>query len=153
MPSAQCGFPSLEAGGATPSSLLQLFGPTIPVRLGYDPLHRHTATLPPDIPEYVHYALVDTGAGTCCVDAKLAATLGLPVVDQQPMGGVHGQELTNFHIAQMWLPSLEFSMTGLFAGLDLEGGGFAQRAIVGRNLLAHHKMTYDGPTGSVMLAR
>lgn len=150
MPSTECGF---LGAGEKPAALLRQFGPTIAVELGYDPQYRHTAKVRPNIPKYEHLALVDTGAGSCCIDAKLAATLGLQVVDRRPIGGVHGQQPANFHIAQMCVPSIQFVMTGLFAGLDLEGGGFAHRAIVGRDLLAHHRMMYDGRTGSVTLTR
>ena len=69
------------------------------------------------------------------------------------IGGVHGQQKTNFYMGQMYIPSIQFVITGLFAGLDLTGGGFGQKAVIGRDLLTHHTMVYDGPTGSVTLSR
>ena len=153
MPEGQCGWLYPEAGGETPQALLAHFGPTIPVEIGFDPLHRHTSTTRPNIPRDEHPALVDTGAGTCCIDWRLAEALHLPMVDRQMMGGVHGQQMTNFYMGQMCIPSIQFVITGLFAGLDLMGGGFGQKAIIGRDLLAHHTMVYHGLTGSVTLSR
>ena len=143
MPSAQYGLDK---------RMLRDFGPTIPVKIGYDSKYRDAEMERPNIPEHLYNALVDTGSGICCIDVKVAATLKLEVVDQQLIGGVHGQQLTNLHIAQIYVPSLDFVMTERFAAVDLEGG-ILHQAIVGRDFLSHHRMVYDGPNGCFTLSR
>jgi hypothetical protein len=77
--------------------------------------------------------------------------LNLPVIDRRPSAGVHGAKEMNIHVAQVYIPSLNWFILGEFAGADLIAGGQPHHAIVGRGFLRRFSMTYDGPSGAVVL--
>jgi hypothetical protein len=148
MKSTTCGFQN--RGSVTGSQLLAFTGPTLVVDIGFDPSYHPTNTSPPQAGARVD-ALVDTGASQCCIDATLAMQLNLPVVNQVPVGGVHGRQMMNMHMAQIYVPSLEDLIWGHFIGADLAGAGQQHRAIIGRDYLRRFRMVYDGPSGNVTL--
>ena len=137
MASVECGWPQSGPGP------LAVHGPTVAVQVGYG--GTLTDTLYP--------ALVDTGAGECCIDSALAAELGLPVVDRQSVSGVGGRFEVSIHEAQLYVPALDFTMTGRFAGVHLTQGGQPHWALIGRTFLLHHTLVYDGQKGSAVLTR
>ncbi|HKV43592.1 MAG TPA: retroviral-like aspartic protease family protein [bacterium] len=97
-------------------------------------------------------ALVDTGASECCIDSLLATQLNLPVVDRRKVSGAHGAQEVNMHLAQVHVPTLSFTMYGVFAGVHLAAGGQVHRALIGRTFLRHFTMSYEGRTGTVTLS-
>lgn len=146
MTTAKCGFP--EGAGA-----LYRFGPTLWVQVGFD-VSFHPVREPfPILPLTLRPALVDTGAMDCCIDSALAVELGLPVFDRGPISGVNGSFDANLHLAQMYIPALEWVMWGSFAAVHLSVGGQPHQMLIGRNLLRDFRMVYDGRTGAVTLAR
>ena len=151
MPSVECGFRDHPQGPGT--RLLMQFGPTVHVRIGFDEAHRTGTGLIPDLPEPLYPALVDTGAFESCVDAKLAQTLGLPVVDRVDVAGVHGKATVQMHLAQIYVPGLEMTIVGRFAGVQLHDGGQPHLALIGRTFLQGLSLTYDGKTGRVTISR
>ncbi|MEI9964983.1 MAG: aspartyl protease family protein [Caulobacteraceae bacterium] len=96
-------------------------------------------------------ALVDTGASISCIDAGLAMDLQLPIIDQTSVAGVGGLHQFNMHLAQIRAPALKFTFFGEFAGVDLAAGGQGHTVLIGRDFLSHFHMTYDGPSGAVVL--
>jgi hypothetical protein len=66
--------------------------------------------------------------------------------------GVHGAKEVNVHLAQVYIPSLKYTIYGAFSGVDLRAGGQAHSALIGRTFLRQFKMIYDGPTGDVELS-
>ena len=52
---------------------------------------------------------VDTGAGESCIDSTLADELRLPVLDRVSISGVHGKQELNLRLAQIYVPSLQFT--------------------------------------------
>jgi predicted aspartyl protease len=100
---------------------------------------------------HVH-ALVDTGASECCIDSGLAMQLNLPIVDQRRISGVGGHHDVNVHLAQIYVPSLNFTMYGAFAAVELAAGGQSHQALIGRTFLQEFRMEYDGRTGTVSLS-
>ena len=142
MPQSSCGFAT--------QALLALCGPTIEVDIGFDPSFRPGSTAP--IPGITGVqALVDTGATECCIDNLLAASLNLPIVDRRPIAGISGQTTANMYLAQIRIPSLDFTMYGQFAGVDLQAGGQSHSALMGRTFLRYTIMTYNGPSGPVIV--
>ena len=105
------------------------------------------------LPTQLHHALVDTGAFASCIDSHLAAVLNLPIINQQPMAGVHGAANVNVHLAQIEVPSLGLTIRGRFFGVHLTAGGQPHRAIIGRTFLRDMRLSYDGSTGEVILER
>lgn len=152
MPSAKCGFID-QPGGMSGCDSLVKWGPTLFVDIGFDPNYNwQTATAPPVPGLKGLYALVDTGATESCIDSQLAAQLNLPVVDKRPISGVHGQKEVSVHLAQVYVPSLNFTINGAFAGVDLLVGGQAHSALIGRTFLQYFHLLYRGDTGEVEVA-
>jgi predicted aspartyl protease len=134
--------------------MLSAHGPTLIVDIGFD-LDFKPDVKPPGIPKAgisgVH-ALVDTGASQCCIDSLLAIQLGLPIVDKQKIAGAGGGADVNMHLAQVHVPSLNWTIYGLFAGVHLQAGGQWHKALIGRTFLQSFTMVYEGKTGNVTLS-
>ena len=60
---------------------------------------------------------------------------------------------THSYLAQVNIPSLQFTIHGKFQGVLLSDGGKPYQAILGRAFLVHFKMIYERRTGSVKLTR
>ena len=153
MPSVECGFADIP-GGAQGAQLLTDHGPTLLVDIGFDPAW-NAAAIPPRSPTpgiQGIQALVDTGATECCIDSLLAASLNLPIIDRRVVSGVHGPAEVSIHLAQVHVPSLGFTMHGVFAGVHLVAGGQVHQALIGRTFLRYFNMAYDGRVGRVTIA-
>jgi hypothetical protein len=147
-----CGFNSTPDGHG--ADFLIFMGPTLMVEVGFDPAWRpEQLPTPPSLGGNPIRALVDTGATQSCIDQLLAASLGLPVVDRQPIAGSNGRHVANVYMAQMHVPSLGFTQYGLFAGVDLQAGGQPHQALIGRSFLRAFELHYEGHSGTVRLVR
>lgn len=149
MPTALCGFN--DAPNVKGADLLALIGPTILVNIGFDPSYRTHHKRPPRPAISGVSALVDSGAVQSCIDNILAASLNLPIIDRQPISGSNGSHVTNIYQAQVHIPSLQFTILGSFAGVDLVAGGQQHHALIGRTFLRNFKMIYEGTTGTVTI--
>jgi hypothetical protein len=98
------------------------------------------------------HALIDTGATTSCIVAGLAATLDLPIIDRRAVAGVGGTHEVNMHLAQIYVPELNQTIYGSFAGVNLTAGGQSHVALIGRTFLQHVTMFYDGRAGRVTIS-
>ncbi|MFZ4500519.1 MAG: retroviral-like aspartic protease family protein [Minisyncoccia bacterium] len=151
MAETKCGFNDSE--NVSGAALLTRYGPTLFVNIGFDETFKGDA-IPATIPiagiKDVQ-ALVDTGASVSCIDALLATELGLPIVDRVPIGGVGGRHMVNMYLAQIHVPSLNFTIYGSFAGVNLVEGGQVHKALIGRTFLENFTMTYEGKTGTVTI--
>jgi predicted aspartyl protease len=151
MPQAKCGFDGVP-GGASGADMLIAHGPTLFVDIGFDPAFLQNSWSVP-IPGVTGIqALVDTGAAESCIDSLLAAQLNLPIVDRRTVAGVHGSNLVGMHLAQVRVPSLNFVIYGVFAGVHLVAGGQIHKALLGRTFLQHYTLVYEGRTGMVTLS-
>jgi gag-polyprotein putative aspartyl protease len=134
--------------------MLVAWGPTLIVAVGFDPNYKVGPPWTIPIPGITGiHALVDTGAGESCIDNLLASQLNLPIVDRRPISGIHGTQMVNMHMAQIHVPTLNFTIYGVFAGVDLAAGGQAHRVLIGRTFLQNFTMFYEGLTGTVKLSR
>lgn len=149
MVQAKCGFDS--KGGVDGATFLAVYGPTLFVNIGFDSAYVPTAKMIPTPSLTNVEALVDTGASECCIDNLLAAQLNLPIVDRRPIAGVHGRGDVNMHLAQVHVPSLGFTIYGMFAGVALQEGGQKHKALIGRTFLRGFTMVYEGRTGTVTI--
>ena len=150
MPTTSVGFD--DDGGTLGRDVLVGYGPTIYVQIGFDPSFRQTDSARPGLPEVRLPALVDTGATESCIDSVLATELGLPVVDQWVIAGVQGENKVNVHLAQIYVPELDFTVSGRFPGVHLSDGGQPHSALIGRTFLQNFTMVYEGRTGSVTIS-
>jgi hypothetical protein len=151
MPKTECGFITV-AGGANGKDLLVSYGPTLFVDIGFDAAFKPGQGRIP-IPGLTKIrALVDSGATESCIDSLLAAQLNLPIIDRKTFSGIGGKHEVNIHLAQVHVPSLNFTLYGSFAGVHLEAGGQWHKALIGRTFLQHYTMIYNGKTGAVSLS-
>ena len=150
MPTVNCGFS--DQPGRSGQQALVNEGPTLLVEIGFDPNFRSGSGERPDIPDDLLPALVDTGAVESCIDADLAAELGLAVAEQGQIAGVGGLSVADIYIAQIYVPVLEVPIYGRFAGARLRAGGQPYSALIGRNFLQHYRMAYDGRSGRVTIS-
>jgi predicted aspartyl protease len=150
MAQTKCGFNNAP-DGTSGSNLLMLFGPTLFADIGFDPAYRPHTRQPPTPSIENTQALVDTGAAESCIDNLLAAELNLPIINRRSISGAHGSHPTNIYLAQVHVPSLQFTIHGEFAGVDLVAGGQIHKMLIGRTFLRHFTMIYKGATGAVTL--
>ena len=150
MPTVKCGFD--DQTGQSGRDALILYGPTLWIQIGFDSAFQPIASAKPNLPPDQHPALVDTGATESCIDSHLALVLNLPVVDRQNVAGVHGADTVNIHLAQIYVPTLNFTVYGRFAGVHLRAGGQPHFALIGRTFLKDFTMRYEGKTGIVTLS-
>ena len=144
MPAINCGF--------TDPYELTLRGPNITVEIGFDPDFQPGPGLRPVLPPNRFQALVDTGALESCIDDELAAMLNLPIVGRQQVFGVGGALAVNEYMAQIYIPALQFTIMGPFAGVHLIAGEQRHYALIGRTFLRYFNMAYEGRTGSVIIS-
>jgi hypothetical protein len=144
-----CGFNSTASTSG--AELLVLAGPTLLVDVGFDKDWRSESKTPPMTGIQQVQALVDTGASESCIDALVATQIGLPIVDRRPISGVGGKHLVNMYLAQIYVPTLLYTIWGAFAGVDLAAGGQMHRALIGRTFLRHFTMIYEGLSGTVTI--
>lgn len=147
-----CGFDTTPT--VSGHELLVQYGPTLFVDIGFDATFRIDARpfITPEPGMKNIEALVDTGASISCIDNILAASLNLPMIDRRPISGVHGRGDANVYLAQVHVPTLEFTIYGEFMGVDLQAGGQWHKALIGRTFLKNFTMTYEGRTGSVVIS-
>ena len=144
MPVTDCGFHDRP-------DVLMHYGPTLYVEIGFDPNFRSGRRGQPNLPIDLLPALVDTGASESCIDSALAAKLNLPIVNRRDIAGSQGISTVNMHLAQIYVPSLRWTISGQFAGVHLTAGGQIHSALIGRNFLQNFTMIYEGRTGVVTL--
>lgn len=141
----ECGFVNQD--------LLIVNGPTIYVDIGFDPAYDPAIPAIPVASFKNMPALVDTGATESFIDTAVATALGLPVVDKQIVSGSSGSHSVDVYLAQIHVPSLNLTIWGRFAGVNLIVGGQTHAALMGRTFLRLLTMHYDGITGRVTLTK
>ncbi len=62
-----------------------------------------------------------------------------------------GRLKVNMHLGQIFIPRLQFTIFGQFAGVNLIAGGQGHHALIGRTFLKNFTMFYDGRTGEVVI--
>ena len=107
----------------------------------------------PNLPTINNKALIDTGTSGSCIDSTVALTLNLPIINEQSVAGAHGVGKVNVHLAQIYIPVLNFTLYKAFFGVHLIAGGQPHHALLGRDFLQYMTMDYKGNTGTVTLSR
>lgn len=138
--------------GHSSSDFLVTYGPTLIVDIGFDINYNPKSSEKPDLGMKGVRALIDTGASDSCIDVLLASKLNLPMVDEQDIAGSNGAHKAPLYLAQIYIPELNMTLNGRFAGLKLVEGGQDHEAILGRSFLKGFKMTYDGKGGPVQIS-
>ena len=151
MPTANAGFND-GLSGLPGRQRLADQGPVLYVHVGFDPAYLDGQPGRPNIPAIPLHALVDTGSEKSCVDSRIAEGLGLPVVETRMMSSPHGVAEVNVHSAQIYVPDLDFVMSGSFTSAHLIAGGQPYFALLGRDFLSNFTMVYEGGTGLVAIS-
>jgi hypothetical protein len=140
--------------------LLRTHGPLIAVQVAVpDILARHLTSQNLPVPPPVSgMALIDTGASITSVDATVFQSLSIPPVGVATTYGVHGPGQAPVFPAKLFFPGT--MMQGLafnqVMGCNLRGQQTGSPSplivLVGRDLLQHFVLVYNGPCGMVTLA-
>jgi hypothetical protein len=126
MPQTRCGFTT--ENGILGHQALVTHGPTLYVDIGFDPQYK-PGTIP-QLPASQLQALVDTGATECCIDRSIVQHLALPIVDRRPVSGIGGKHEVDVCLAQIRIPTLDYTIYGAFACVDLIAGGQRHVALI-----------------------
>ena len=151
MITANCGFQ--DNNGLSGSVQLIQKGPTIKVRVGFDPLYKPGSKAQFRQSSQLQPALIDTGAYESCIDTTLADKLNLPFVGTTTFSGISGKSEHNCHLAQIIIPALKVTIYGRFAAVNLKAGGQPHAVLLGRIFLMNYRLLYDGQTGNVRILR
>jgi predicted aspartyl protease len=96
--------------------------------------------------------LIDTGASHTCIDDAAALRLGLPVTNVVTVASAsHAATRQNVYPAQIEIVGLPFPIAATNAiGAALAVQGFL--VLIGRDVLHHCTLFYNGPSGSITLS-
>lgn len=137
-----------------PSIGLQRQGPCVQVSIGLaqsiaSQLLQQGQTLPKPISGI---ALIDTGASSTCIDSNVAQQLQLPVVNVVNVASAsHTSTKQNVYPIQIEVVGLPISIEAPNAiGAALNSQGLI--ALIGRDVLQHCTLFYNGITGSFTLS-
>lgn len=133
---------------------LTRIGPTIPVAIGLAPTFLamfHSAGIPVPSP-VTGLALIDTGASVCVIDDDAITGLGIT-----PSGTMEVSTATGSAIRPTYAASISFPGTSLpnVNFTDFVGAPIGEHdiiALIGRSVLRHFVVIYNGPGGSVSVA-
>lgn len=137
-----------------PSTVLQRQGPCVQVSIGLaqsvaSQLLQQGKTLPKPA---AGIALIDTGAASTCIDSNIAQQLKLPVVNVVNIASAsHASTQLNVYPIQIEVVGLPISIEVLNAiGAALNAQGLI--ALIGRDVLQHCTLFYNGISGSTTLS-
>jgi hypothetical protein len=97
-------------------------------------------------------AMIDTGASITAINLQTAARLGLIATGSVQVAGVTGESTMPIFGARIVMPQPGFTFDPIeIAGASLNAPDF--EVLIGRNMMCHLTLTYDGHRGQVSLTR
>jgi predicted aspartyl protease len=135
-----------------PALVLQQRGPVIQVTITIEQnMGKALAQQGKAIGTRQGFALIDTGASQTAVDEQVAKDLGLPIVDVGKMTSAsHEKHPCNLYPVQVSIPpNLTFQSPRAMGALLAPQGLVA---IIGRDVLQHCLLVYNGGTGQITLS-
>lgn len=137
---------------APPAIALQLRGPLIQISVTIEQNAGSALTargIPLPGPKS-GLALIDTGASNTCVDDQIARELGLPVIDVASMQSAsHEKHPCNIYPIQIITPIITLNAPRAM-GAALSSQGLI--VLIGRDVLQHCTLYYNGPVGQFTLS-
>jgi hypothetical protein len=136
-------------------------GPILPVQIEVPaPLAQQLQLEGKPVPSPVAgIALVDTGAGVSGIDASVIAQLGVQPVGQVMVSGVTGAKMRSkfpakFTFPGTGLPDFNFGelVEAEIANQAIRGTKIPLIALIGRDILHHCVVVYNGPAGTFTIA-
>ena len=151
---AQAQAPDGSTFEVPPSVFLRQGGPVVQVGVSVaqsiaTELLGQGAAVPPPVPGL---ALIDTGASATCIDEGAAQQLGLPVVDVvQVASASHAATMQNVYPIQISVVGMSITIEAPRAiGAPLAAQGLL--LLIGRDVLQHCTLVYNGLAGEITLA-
>jgi predicted aspartyl protease len=136
-----------------PQFVLQHVGPRVQVAIMVPDqiavaLTKQGKPVPPPV---AGWGLIDTGAGSSCIDEAAAHTLGLPVINVASLcSASHTGHPANVYPAKVQIANLPMGINASQAiGAPLAAQGLI--ALLGRDVLAHCILIYNGAVGEFTL--
>jgi len=135
-----------------PAVALQQRGPVIPVAVTIEQnMGKSLLQQGKSVPTKTGLALIDTGASQSCIDEQAAKELGLPVVNVGKMTSAsHEQHPCNLYPVQFSIPPALTFQAPHAMGAKLAVQGLL--AIIGRDVLQHCLMVYNGGIGQITIS-
>lgn len=137
-----------------PDAALSLHGPRIQVTVGVAQSIAQQLLqrgIQPPVPVSGD-ALIDTGAAATCIDQADAQQLGLPLIEVVHIASAsHSSTQQPVYPARIEIPGLTTIDVPQAIGAPLKSLGLV--ALIGRDVLAHVALFYNGPAGQFTLAR
>jgi len=136
-------------------------GPIIPVQIEIpealaEQLQKNGMPVPQPV---LGVALIDTGAGISGVDTSVIEQLKVQPVGQVTVSGVTGSKLRNKYPARFTfpgtnIPHMDFGelVEAEIANQQVAGISMPLVALIGRDILHHIVLIYNGPAGSFTIA-
>jgi predicted aspartyl protease len=129
-----------------PPLVLVANGPRLPMRVRLPDV---VARLRGTDPSVVGWGLVDTGATSTCISTRIVADLGLKPVGTVQCGGVGGAaEHRLFRVSVEFEGSQPTIRVPNAEVIEADIGNQGLDLLVGRDILASSRFSYDGPTGT-----
>lgn len=97
-------------------------------------------------------ALIDTGASFTAVDERVLRQLALVPVGSQPVSTPSGQSVRALYPCKITFPGTPIPSLPFNAIIGCDLTGFGHVALIGRDLLRHFLLVYNGPEGHWTLA-
>ena len=151
---AQAKTPQGQVVQVPPSVVLQRQGPCVQVAVGLaESIAKQLLQQRKILPKPVSgIALIDTGATSTCIDDAVAVQLQLPVVNVVNVASAsHASTAQNVYPIQIEVVGLPISIEASNAiGAALAPQGLL--ALIGRDVLQHCTLFYNGITGEITLS-
>lgn len=155
-------IPAPGGGFVDPRTSLIHQGPIVPVQIEVPQAlatQLQTDNKPVPTPLF-GFALIDTGASISGIDTTVIQHLGVQPVGQQVLiGGATGQKMRSTYPARFTfpgssLPAMHFGQLAEteLSGITLPGTQGSFLALIGRDILCHFVLVYNGPNGTFTLA-
>lgn len=94
-------------------------------------------------------ALLDTGATWSSIDINFARSLSLPQGQPHETAGATGRGTFPTFRTNLYIPVLDFTVTGPVSGLPLRGNGHELDAVIGRDVICRYEFTINAGTGVI----
>lgn len=96
-------------------------------------------------------ALVDTGASCCCVEESHLISLGLQPIGQTEVRSPNGIRSQNLYFVRLTFPGTPIPPLELrVVGVQMNQG--TTISLIGRDVLRHYVLIYNGPMGCYTIA-
>lgn len=146
--------PDGSTSNVPPDEVLRRYGPCVDVIVTLDKamaeaLLQQGQPVPTPI---AGKALIDTGASSSCIDDTTARSMRLPVIDVVKIASAtHAADPRNVYPVQIEIAGIGLGIAAPRAiGAELHSLGFV--AIIGRDVLRHCTLFYNGIAGQITLS-